>query len=67
MRHRSPMQPKGEGVKWGEDGGKVGVLTPGDLSPGSQRNLDREVRLRRQGSADAATHLWWVQVVHRRR
>jgi len=48
-----PDAIKSQSGKPGKDAGKVNVLIWGDLSPGYQSNSDRDVRLRRQGSADA--------------
>jgi hypothetical protein len=47
------MQSRVGRSKCGKGAGKVNVLTWGDLSFGYQSNSDREVRLRRQGSAEA--------------
>ncbi len=53
-RAAKPDAIKGWGGKWGRGAGKVNVLTWGDLPPRRENgNPDREVRLRRQGSAEA--------------
>ena len=44
---------KGRSGKLGKRAGKVNVLTWGDLPSGYQSNPDSDVRLRRQGSAEA--------------
>jgi hypothetical protein len=49
-----PDATNGRSSKWGKDAGKASVLTWGDLSSGcGSSNPDPEVRLRRQGSAEA--------------
>ena len=48
---------KSQSGKLGKRAGKVNVLTRGDLSSGYQSNPDSDVRLRRQGSADAIVPL----------
>jgi len=48
-----PNAIKGLGSKCDKCAGKVNVLTWGDLSSGYQSNSGSDVRLRRQGSAEA--------------
>ena len=52
-RNNEARAIKGRSGKLGKRAGKVNVLTRGDLSSGYQSNPDRDVRLRRQGSAEA--------------
>jgi len=50
-RQRRPKQSRSS--KWARDAGKVNALTWGDLSSGYESNPGSDVRLRRQGSAEA--------------